>query len=305
MAKIDRLPPDERALELFVLTHIDDDHIGGAIPFLEGEAGGLKIGDVWFNGYKHLSELLGAVQGERFSTLIDDLQLPWNRWREGKAIVVADSLPEHELPGGLSLTLLSPTAERLDDLRKRWEKEVDAKGFKPGERIDAEDLLGGDDTSTDVDELAARPFKSDKAPPNGSSIALLAEFEGKSVLFAADAHPPVLERSIQSLLQARRQDRLTLDAFKVSHHASHGNTSPELLELLDCPRYLVSTNGDKFRHPHRETIGRIIKLGGPRPQLFFNYVSDENKVWAAPELQEQYGYSATYPENGEGLVVRL
>jgi beta-lactamase superfamily II metal-dependent hydrolase len=306
MARIERLPPNERAVELFVLTHIDDDHIGGAIPFLEAEMGGLDVKEVWFNGYKHLSEVLGAMQGERFSTLIEERELPWNKWREGQAIVLEDRLPQCVLPGGLTLTLLSPTRDKLETLRTRWEKEVVERGFTPGAGLSADDLLGGDPDadSTDVDDMADRVFKSDRAAPNGSSIAFLAEFEGKSALFAADAHPPVLEASIRELLAQRQMDRLPVGALKVSHHASHSNTSVELLKLLDCARYLVSTNGLKFQHPHRVTVSRIIKHGGPRPHLYFNYVSKANEVWARPDLQERYGYRATYPDTAEGLVVK-
>ncbi len=307
LAKIERLPLSERFVELFVMTHIDDDHIGGAIPFLQAEMGGLRVGDVWFNGYRHLSEMLGAVQGERFATLIEKQHLPWNVSRDRGPIVVEDGFTPVVLPGGLALTLLSPTAAKLESLRTRWEREVTDKGLTPGEGFDPDDLLGGeaDSDSTDVDQLAATPFKSDRAAPNGSSIAFLAEFEGKSVLFGADAHPPVLEASIRRLLERRHLDRLPLTALKVSHHASHGNTSPSLLQLLECSRYLISTNGQKFQHPHRETISRIIKHGGPRPQLFFNYATQVNEVWARPDLQEKYGYTTIYPQSVEGAFVRL
>jgi beta-lactamase superfamily II metal-dependent hydrolase len=65
--------------------------------------------------------------------------------------------------------------------------------------------------------------------------------------------------------------RLKIDAFKVAHHASQNNLSMELLQLLECPRYIISTNGDHFSHPDRQAIGRIIKYGGDRPALYFNY----------------------------------
>jgi len=318
LSRIDALPPADREVELFILTHIDDDHIGGAIPLLEAEAGGLKVQEVWFNGYMHLGEFLGAEQGERFSSLIVKTELPWNTWRDGQAIVVPDDeLPEHTLPGGMKLTLLSPTVEKLDALRVRWEQELRAKGIQPGAGLDPGGLLGGDDRddllgaedhsdSEDVEAMAALPFKSDKAPPNGSSIAVLAEFEGKSIVLAADAHPPVLEDAIGRLLKARGLEKLPVGALKVSHHGSHGNTSPELLQLLECGKYLISTNGQKFSHPHRPTISRIIQLGGPRSELLFNYsVKDKNDVWAREDLQERFGYRATYPQTAEGLLVRL
>ena len=49
---------------------------------------GLSFGDLWFNGWRHLSDLLNAKQGEAFSALIQDRKLPWNQlMNEGDAIV--------------------------------------------------------------------------------------------------------------------------------------------------------------------------------------------------------------------------
>jgi len=323
LKQIAALPTTDREVELFILSHIDDDHIGGAIPFMEADRGGLRMNDVWFNGYGHLAKMLGpdkgmlgAEQGERFSALILKSKLPWNKWQNGNAIVIPDqgALPEQTLPGGLKITLLSPTRGGLSTLATSWAKELKAKGIAPGAGLDPESFLGGGGAkptdeefsdSVDVDKLAEEPFTSDDAPNNGSSIAVLVEFDGKSLLLAADAHPPVVEASIRRLLDVRGGKRLAVDALKVAHHGSHGNTSPELLDLLDCPRYLISTNGKKFSHPHRVTIGRIIKHAGRGCELLFNYRVKVNEVWAREDLQTRYRYRATYPKSAEGLLVRL
>jgi hypothetical protein len=53
------------------MTHIDANHIAGAIPMLEDKDFSLEIGEVWFNGWKHLSKrFLSVKQGGRFSELI-------------------------------------------------------------------------------------------------------------------------------------------------------------------------------------------------------------------------------------------
>ncbi|MBW0000901.1 MAG: CHAT domain-containing protein [Verrucomicrobia bacterium] len=314
--RVEAVPEKERLLELFIMSHIDSDHIGGALPFLKTIKRGLKFGDVWFNGWRHVSGQLGARQGEIFSTAIQEFELPWNRWLDGGTIVVAgDELPEYTLPGGMRLTLLSPTPAQLKKLAPAWTRELKRYGLEPGSRVDYSQFLRGKpSSSTDVDQLADSAFAGDAGVPNGSSIAVLAEFEGASVLLGADAHAPVLAASVRMLLQQRRGmagSKLKLDAFKVPHHASQNNLSTELLELLDCPRYLVSTNGNHFCHPDREAIARIIKYGrnkdgASRPSLHFNYRSKYNEVWARPDLQEQYRYEAIYPEAGkEGLHVAL
>jgi beta-lactamase superfamily II metal-dependent hydrolase len=306
--RVQAVPENERFLELFIMSHIDSDHIGGALPFLKTIKEELKLGDVWFNGWRHLSGQLGSRQGEMFSTAIQDFELPWNKWLDGGTIVVAgDKLPECVLPGGMRLVLLSPTPAQLKKLAPVWTRELKRYGLEPGARVDYSRFLKGKpSTSTDVDQLADSPFAGDGGVPNGSSIAVLAEFGGTSALLSADAHAPVLAESIRTLLRQRGADKLKLDACKVSHHASQNNLSTELLKLLDCPRYLVSTNGDHFSHPDREAIARIIKYGGSRPSLHFNYRSKYNEVWARPDLQERYGYVAFYPEGDmEGHQVEL
>lgn len=42
------------SINLLILTHIDNDHIGGAISLLE-EENIIKIDEVWYNGYKQES----------------------------------------------------------------------------------------------------------------------------------------------------------------------------------------------------------------------------------------------------------
>ena len=308
LQRIQALPERDRHFELLVLSHIDSDHIGGVLPLMKAVRQGLKFDDVWFNGWKHLSGQLGAKQGEMFSSAIEDLHLPWNAWRQGRAIVVeGEELPSSTLPGGMTLTLLSPTPPQLSKLAPSWKQELKKAGLVPGSHVDYSRFLkGSPSTSTDVDQLADTAFSGDSAPANGSSIALLAEFGGASVLFGADAHDLVLTQSVRRLLRQRGIDRLKLDALKVSHHASQNNLSKEFLALIDCKRYCISTNGDYFCHPDREAIGRIIKYGGERPELHFNYRTRYNEVWQRPALQERYRYSALYPERSEdGVAVSL
>jgi len=308
--RVESLEAKDRRFELFVLTHIDNDHIGGAIPFFKDQKLGVEFGDVWFNGWKHLpSQRLGSKQAEIFSTLVRDRELPWNVANDGAAMMLkGDGLPVFDLPGGLRLTLLSPTAEKLAKLRPRWEKEVRAHGLKPGSKVDYRKFLAGGPktTSTDVDALADTTFKGDAGAPNGSSIALLAEFEDKRALLVGDAHAPVVASSLAKVLETRGGERLPVDVFKVSHHASKGNLSVDLLHLLDCDRYLISTSGSRFRHPDREAIARLIKYGGERPTLCFNYRSEHNEVWQREDLKEKYSYEVAFPEEGEaGLRVSL
>ncbi len=326
-------------LELFVLTHVDADHIAGAVPLLQdGRFGPERVGDVWFNGWRHLNgwhkdeeppaegpDILGAKQGEFFGAVLRSRAFAWNDAFGGRAAVIEDEgdLPVIELPGGMKLTLLAPDWSKLKDMRDRWQRDLAAerredKRIEPGDWETALRLLGthrgaGPDVLRHapqgpiiVEELAEQPFQADHSEPNGSSIAFLAEYGGKAALLAGDAHSPQLAASVRRLLAARNLDKLRVDCHKMSHHASSKNNSYELLELLDCKRYLVSTNGARHNHPDRETMARVLTTATEGSELVFNYRSEFSEPWGAERLTRQYGYTATYPEGDEpGIVVEL
>lgn len=290
-----------RHLELFVLTHIDADHIAGAIPMLEDPNLPVTIDEVWFNGWQHLPKrFLSVKQGERFSELIRDRRIPWNAQFGDRAACVDDTPPKRVLRGGLELTLLSPTPKELGRLAREWKREIDRHflGIATGVPRRPQFLARHPTTSTDVGKLAATTFRSDTSIPNGSSIALLVEYEGRALILAGDAHVAVLRRSIDVLLRARGVARLGIDALKVSHHGSRGNTSVDLLQMLDCRRFLISCNGDVHNLPDNEAVGRILQHGGDRPHLYFNYHCPRTQAWDDDTLRARYRFETHYGNAG-------
>jgi beta-lactamase superfamily II metal-dependent hydrolase len=301
---IEALPEEERHFELVVVTHIDRDHIEGILALLEEQDLCFTIDEIWFNSWRHLpeneEEEFGAIQGERLTGAILKHKLSWNETFEGSAVVISDefSLPVNVLPGGMELTLLSPYTEQLVDLRKKWEKEVVEKNKIPGfgeqlAEVDEDEEEFG--VLPDVNALNDSPFKEDDAAANGSSIAFLASYGGSQVLFAGDAFPSIVLKSLNTLFDGKAP----IDLVKLSHHGSKGNTSPELIEKIDSKNYIISTNGSNYHHPDEETISRVIKRGGSNVSLYFNYLSNDNKVWNSPTLKAKHKYKAIYPDTGE------
>ena len=308
------LPEKQRHFELVVVTHVDDDHIGGMLKLLaELDELGMTVGDIWFNAFPHLEgktiasgpDLLGAKQGEALSKLIVEAGLPWNRLFRGRAVVCRDGEPPPEvtLPGGMKLTLLSPYWAQLEKMRAAWIAECRKAHLLPGGGV--EDFVVDDTLGEDVDALARLPFDPDKAPANGSSIAFIGDYAGTRVLFGADAYAPVLVKSLLAMGYSA-DDPYPLAAMKAPHHGSSHNFSRELMELAPSARILISTNGDKFRHPDLAAVARMVKYNAPDATLAFNYASEFNSFWAKPSRQEKYRYKAVYPETeGEGLTVQL
>jgi len=310
-ACIDKIAATEKKIELIVVTHIDRDHIEGILGLLEEDELGFETGDLWFNGWKHLSddgtiEPFGALQGERLTGRIKAHGLVWNEhYFKGGPVVIPESneLPVINLPGGMKITLLSPRIEHLQELKKDWKKEVEAANLEPGfgeEEAGDEDIEHLGLPTPNIESLCVGEFHEDDSAANGSSIAFLAEYGGKSVLFAGDSFPGVV---LDSLTKLYGNNKVPVDLVKLSHHASAHNTSPELIKKLQCKKYVISTNGSIFKHPAEVTVARVIKFGG-NPELIFNYTTNYTSVWDSELLKLQYQYKTQYPGT-EGIAVAL
>ncbi|MCC0036384.1 MAG: MBL fold metallo-hydrolase [Hoeflea sp.] len=305
--RFDALPDAERELDLLVCTHVDADHIEGLLKLIKDPSLPVRFRDVWFNGYVHLTrptgaETFGAKQGEQLTDGIVDRQWSWNGAFGKQSVVVGDNgpLPVIELAGGMRVTLLSPHWPALESLRPIWKKECEKAGLIPGVQAEAEvddgvERFGGLSVAK-VRELAAAPYKKDTSKANGSSIALLLEYGGKTALLAGDAHGEAMEASIGRLTGG---SKLAVDVLKLSHHGSQGTLPPSLLDVVDCESFLVSTDGSRHDHPDREAIARLAVSREGGFSLIGNYRSAEMLEWDQASLKRAFGYSVQLPGAGE------
>jgi hypothetical protein len=332
--RIEGMAPAICRFELLVVTHIDLDHIGGVLDLLQNPPPNLEVCEVWFNGWRHLESLgllgagrgrnweqggqddigiLGAKQGERLSAEIAARGYLWNETFGGGPIMIGEdgTLPYHNLDGDLRLTLLSPTRKRLEGLRQAWEKELRKAGWKPGEvleRLGEERTEEGEDEgilgpAPDLEALARSVSKEDTSKANGSSLALLLEYDKKRCLLAGDAYARDVTESVGRLAEKKGEDVLEVHALKLSHHGGRKNTSADLIRSLICPRFLFSTNGVQHQHPDPESVARAI-VYGQRPG--FNYRTEQTEIWDDVRLFRKHKYALEYPpDDEEGLRVEL
>lgn len=319
---LETIPEASRHFDLIVLTHIDNDHIGGMLKLLEDPPAGFGFDDFWFNAFHHLAPegllgepalnagegMLGVAEGEALTAYLLESKERWNKAFDHKAVVVPadpEPLPRIPLGDGATITLLSPTIEKLESLRHDWKAWLDAHGQEPykGDPLPGqeESVLG---TTTDLAALAGRTFHSDSAPNNGSSIAFLFQWGDKTILFGADAHPKVLKIGLERLCGENGQPRLELDALKLPHHGSKANCSPALLDCLSSKRFLISTNGAVSSHPDDETLARIITAMA-NPTFYFNYAQDRSNRWGKWQ-QAGAAFRMVFPRTGcAGLLVKV
>ncbi|MFA2807915.1 AVAST type 1 anti-phage system MBL fold metallo-hydrolase Avs1a [Bacillus mycoides] len=349
---LEEMKNNGEAIDLFIVTHIDDDHIGGAIALIEdnglaNQPNVIPIKEVWHNAYRHLQKKLpniplndddrrwligftkrwkrslkakqqgkrtvSARQGSALGALLLRGGYSWNMAVGGKA-VNNQMLPTYRIGDLACLKILSPQEEQLANLKDYWYKELQKQGFKgrltDGSEFDdayeyfmvaveeARKRKGKREVSFsehDWETLKNECAQEDTSCKNGSSIAFVLEYAGKRLLFAADAFPSVIADSIRKHYP-NETTPCEMNAIKISHHGSKHNTSIDLLDMVDAPLYLISTNGAQHGHPDVETLVKIVNRSQNRPRtLMFNYETNASRYLASNlEKAEHYHYNVVH-----------
>ena len=164
----------------------------------------------------------------------------------------------------------------LDALRRQLE----AKGYRP---------LGAAEIRM-PSNLALRAM-----PPEG-----VASVVGRAMA-AIDAFADDL---VAGLAKAAPQQQMEVDAFKLPHHGSMNNVTKALVEAVNCPCWLFSTDGTQFRHPDAVAIARVICYSAQQPvTLIFNVPSTFNRWWSNPGWKTMYGYETEYGNHTDGITI--
>lgn len=152
----------EQKIDLLIISHIDEDHIGGAIKFLEENKNNeiIEISEIWHNSYKHLQfenakvlevkedtlsilksiikqnqttnqlngvQNISCKQGSSLSSLIYKYNYSWNTTFANSAIFIENK--SEVIIGDLKFIFLSPTQEKLKKLSKKWLQELSKKKY--------------------------------------------------------------------------------------------------------------------------------------------------------------------------------
>lgn len=256
-------------------------------------------------GHRHPVTQLGADaaeisarQGSSLASLIHKGGYKWNL-EDGTASITMDRTMLH-LPGG-TVRVIGPRQERLDGLLRWWKRRLRQMGYTgsagSGEVIgDAFEFMCEHAPESKVSDpvplsaggrkLLNEVYETDTSITNGSSIAAIVELGGARVLMLADAWAEDMVYALRTL-QSQGCSML-FDAIKVSHHGSLRNTSPELLELIDAPIYMVSSNGTGHGHPDIEVLAAIVdRAAGFSRTLYLNYATPASKLLREHQSQSK------------------
>lgn len=155
---------DKKKIDLLVITHIDEDHILGALEFIKEngkERDIVDVGEVWLNTYRHLQfekekvKNISAKDREKVENIIDsnaptsykedgntDISIGqgmslgayllkykynWNSKFDEDAVVCVQKTRKICLNKDVKIILLSPNEDKLAELSKRWLKDLRIK----------------------------------------------------------------------------------------------------------------------------------------------------------------------------------
>ncbi|HEY5368099.1 MAG TPA: MBL fold metallo-hydrolase [Hanamia sp.] len=254
-------------IDLWIITHIDDDHIGGILRFVKDQALfkeiDLSATRFWFNYSDHDYDT--GTSPDNFKSVKQGIRL--RELLKQKALLQQFITDELQLINffGVKFSILSPNRQKFEDLVLEWKnEEIKIIEKKAASFKDAE----GNDHDTKIDDFDLELEESDTSTANASSIAFILEYKAKKFLFTADAHPQILENAL-SQLGYSAENKLHLEFMQVPHHGSKFNTSDGLLKIISCSNYIISADGFKHNLPNKKTLARIIRVEETKPVNFF------------------------------------
>jgi beta-lactamase superfamily II metal-dependent hydrolase len=284
LSELDAYSRNNQSFDITVLTHIDDDHIGGILAAYRRDEYREVLGkQIWFNSARLIASQLNQapanesritispIKGSETSVSqgvdLDDLIELHQKTRE----LISTDMPPKKYEWG-TIHILSPTAVQIKNLHDYWVKEKPLSQTS-GKECDYLKLI----TQLQCDDT----FISDTSTRNASSIAMLIATAAGNMLFLGDAFSSTICKSLE-LLNFSKSNPLKVEVCKISHHGSKGNTCADFLSLVNVNHFLISTNGGK-QLPDKQTIARIFKHA-PNSKIVFNYPNLKEKIFTAEEI---------------------
>lgn len=240
---IDKLHEENKHIDLLIVTHVDDDHIGGIIEWFEDEFPEEDlVREIWMNDDVILSDKSSLQNSPTQAGKLLGL------WRDKGRCYNNNIVQGEEFDRGpFHIKVLAPLSKYRNGIAEKISASLHNTGTANGA------------DSVSLKELAAKPWKNGTlTKENRASIAFeLSTIEDDKVLLLGDAHVKDIMNGLDCFYP-NQEHPIKYKTIKLSHHGSKNNFCPAFIQMVHADTFLVSTNGDFFGHPDKEVIAQII-----------------------------------------------
>lgn len=278
----EKRPGGPFAIDLMMVSHIDDDHIRGIIDFTEEwrdaktdhRPWDWPVKQLWHNSFERIAgggpkdvraSVLSSFGAQSFAEIdaLDDDHDDASPQHDTIKILAsvgqgAQLRDDADLLGistneGFDDHLVHPPHDPTQPYRLGDELRLHVVGPLADQLKDLRDKFAQELPRGPAAALAAY---SDTSVPNLSSIVVLARYRDKSMLLTGDARGDYI---IEGLRQAKLLDqgRLHVDILKMQHHGSNRDTAQAFFETVTADHYVASADGT-YENPDRETFEMLL-----------------------------------------------
>ncbi|MGM7756769.1 ComEC/Rec2 family competence protein [Yersinia enterocolitica] len=280
IAKLKELLND-RVIDIAVVTHNDDDHIGGYEYIISS---GIKINRFIFNSLKFCGKIFHT--NEQQISYNQDVNLDAFLRDQGISLGTLFFGDEPIIINSIKLTPLTPTIDALqrmhsDYLKKNQPQISSDEEVEPTLVECIEEIANGNDK-----------FIPDRSTTNRTSLSLIVEYRGFRGLFLGDAWASDIISAIRS-----EQIESSFNVTKLSHHGSERNSNSELINIIGKTEYILCADKSKHNHPNNKTIARVLSQFS---EAIFHFSSDNEAVRSIFSDNNVLGSQVlcTYSSNG-------
>ncbi|ANF52928.1 hypothetical protein A0O34_21450 [Chryseobacterium glaciei] len=304
-------------IDLCVITHIHDDHIGALETYVNAITAS-RANDIilewWYNPPRinnlqpKLQRLSSVAQSIGQADVVTSYLQSKNALPES---AIVSSIIPYELDG-MNIYILSPDQKSLDKLTNKYNDPKIAIERIEDEKSSRAVAAKSRDYHKTVEEFSFSGWTEDRNIENGSSIALLTEFMGKKILWLADAFSSIVVTSLEGLGYSK-SNPLICDYVKIAHHGSLGNNSSALYEMIKCNKYILSTDGYNVHGlPSKACLVQILKNPcREKTDHYTFYMTSTDAVLETifeidgEEIFKKLDFEMVYPIKGSGFSIEF